>query len=233
MEIAENRHSCCVIVPAFNEGDVLGGVIETLRTAFPWVVVVDDGSLDETGEIALRAGATVLRHPINLGQGASLQTGMTYALRKGADYVATFDADGQHDVSDLKRMFARLQEKKLDIVMGSRFLGNAENIPPFRKGVLKLALAFTRFSTGLNLTDVHNGLRILTAEAARKIVLSQNGMSHASEFLEQIAVHKLAYAEEPVTIRYTEYSLKKGQKLWNSFVILSDLLFHALMKRKG
>ncbi len=139
----------------------------------------------EPSERAREQGVTVLRHPINLGQGAALQTGISYALRHGARYVATFDGDGQHP-RDLVRMLEKLKEISADIVLGSRFLGEAPGIPLRRKLFLRAAVLFTNVTTGTRLTDTHNGLRLMTADAARRFRITQNGMAHASEFIEQI-----------------------------------------------
>ena len=111
-----------VVVPAFNEAPVIRRNVTELRARFPYVVLVDDGSQDATASEALAAGAVVVRHAVNLGQGAALQTGIHYALAHGAAYIATFDADGQHHVEDLAAMLDLLQEQHLDIVLGSRFL---------------------------------------------------------------------------------------------------------------
>lgn len=213
-----------VVVAAYREADVIAETVRTLIERFPNVVVVDDGSPDATSERACHAGAFVLRHPFNLGQGAALQTGITHALEQGADYVATFDADGQHAVADLERMLAVLIRDELDVVLGSRFLGETEGLPWSRLVALKAAVLFTNATSGLRLTDAHNGLRAMTAAAAGKLRITQDRMAHASEILNQIARLGLKYREVPVTIRYSEYSLRKGQKVRGSAWILVDLL---------
>ena len=213
-----------VVVPAYREADVIAETVGALGECFPHVVVVDDGSPDETAERACQAGAVVLRHPFNLGQGAALQTGIAYALEQGARYVATFDADGQHAVADLKKMLGVLMGDRLDIVLGSRFLGASEGLPRGRLIALKAAVLFTRATSGLRLTDAHNGLRAMRADAARKLESTQDGMAHASEIINQIGRLELSYREVPVTIRYSEYSLRKGQKVRSSVRILVDLL---------
>lgn len=219
-----------VIIPAYNEGEVIREVVRGLLSRYRNVVVVDDCSLDETGAAALAGGAVVLRHPINLGQGAALQTGLDYALAQGAEYLVTFDADGQHRVEDIKVMLEIQEKTNADVVVGSRFLGGTENLPPLRKHVLKLAVRFTRMTSGLNLTDAHNGLRLLTRRAATIIKINQNRMAHASEIMDQIQGKGLSIAEAPVTIVYTEYSLRKGQKLSNAFNIVAELVVARLMK---
>ena len=125
-----------IVVPAFNEAGVIGDVIAELRSVFANVVCVDDGSADDTGDIALRAGAHLVRHPVNLGQGAAIQTGVEYARSQpGAQVFATFDADGQHRVRDVVTMIDRLAAGDADIVIGTRF-GPGVSRPPLLKRVV-------------------------------------------------------------------------------------------------
>jgi glycosyltransferase involved in cell wall biosynthesis len=217
-----------VVIPAYREATMIGRVVASCRARFDHVVVVDDGSRDGTAEAAQAAGAHVVRHPVNLGQGAALQTGLDNALRRDAQLIATFDADGQHRVQDVEAMRDRLLREDVDVVLGSRFLGSAENIPPLRRLVLRAAVLFTRLTTGLPLTDAHNGLRVLTRDAALRIRLTQNRMAHASEILAQIARQRLRFVEHPITILYTDYSRAKGQRLGNAVNILSELLLGRL-----
>lgn len=219
-----------IIIPAFNEGEVIREVVKGVRAHYSHVILVDDCSTDGTGDAALSAGAIVLRHPINLGQGAALQTGLDYAIAQGAEYLVTFDADGQHRVEDIRALLAVQENTHADVVVGSRFLGATENLPPLRKVVLKLAVQFTRMTSGIDLTDAHNGLRLLTRQAGKRIRITQNRMAHASEIMDQIKRFGLSIAEAPVTILYTEYSLRKGQKLSNAFNILSEMFVARLMK---
>jgi glycosyltransferase involved in cell wall biosynthesis len=172
----------------------------------------------------------VIQHPFNLGQGAALQSGIDLALAHGAAVIVTFDADGQHGVGDISRLAEALGEEKADFVLGSRFLEASSNIPPLRRLLLKAATAFTRITTGLRLTDAHNGLRAMTRRGAVAIRLRQNRMAHASELLAQIGASGLHYAERPVTIHYSAYSIAKGQKTSDAVVILLDLFAHALYR---
>lgn len=218
-----------VVIPAYNEGSALGDVVRGLAGRFAGIVVVDDGSADDTATIAQRAGATVLVHPVNLGQGAALQTGLAYALSKGAAYIVTFDADGQHDADDVPRMIATLARHGAEVALGSRFLaGSSTNATRARRLLLKAATVFTRATTGLRVTDAHNGLRVFTAGGAARIRIRQNRMAHASEILEQIATDGIPYVECPVHIRYTDYSRAKGQSGFEAFNILVDLLMQRL-----
>ena len=217
------------VIPAYNEGTRIADVVREV-TPHGAVVVVDDGSGDDTGQAALSGGAHVLTMPINRGQGAALQTGIEYALQEGATHIVTYDADGQHQIDDALRMVERLDREHLDIVLGSRFLGRAMNMTRLKRVVLKAAIAFTNFTTGLKLTDTHNGLRAISRTAAEQIQLTQDRMAHASEILNVIAEKKMRFAEEPVTIVYTEYSMAKGQRLRNSINILEELLMGRFLK---
>jgi len=212
-----------VVIAAYNEAQVIARVVTGVSQRNYRVVVVDDGSRDATGPVAAKAGATVLRHPVNLGQGAALQTGIEYALGRDADYIVTFDADGQHRAEDIAGLIDALTKHGADFALGSRFLGGAIDLPRARRMLLKAATWFTRASTGLHLTDTHNGLRAMTRRGASRIALRQNRMAHASELLGQIAQSGLGYVEVPVTIEYSAYSLAKGQKLSDSLAILIDL----------
>jgi len=217
-----------VILAAYNEAAVIAAVISDLQRAGYRVGVVDDGSSDETADIAAKAGAWVIEHPINLGQGAALQTGLDFALRAGAEIIVTFDADGQHRAADIAALVDSLSAHGADFALGSRFLGDSVNLPRSRRFLLKAATTFTRLTTGLSITDTHNGLRAMTRRGARSIQLRQNRMAHASEILHQIAASGLNYVEAPVTIEYSAYSLAKGQTLADSLFILVDLFARRL-----
>ena len=229
LQDANARH-LWIVIPAFNEGVVIGDVVTGVRDRYPNVIVVDDCSSDESGETALQAGAVVLRHPVNLGQGAALETGIRYALAQGAEFVVTFDADGQHRVEDIPVLLRQYRETGADVVVGSRFLGCALGLPPLRRLVLKLAVVFMRLSSGIPMTDAHNGLRLFTRQAAERIRIRQNRMAHASEIVEQVGALGLSVTEAPVTIIYTERSLRKGQRLGNAFNIVWDMIVARMRK---
>jgi glycosyltransferase involved in cell wall biosynthesis len=222
--------SVWVVVPAYNEQPTIQQVVFGLRRLCPNIAVVDDGSTDLTAVRARAAGANVLRHPINLGQGASLQTGIDFALENGASHIVTFDADLQHRPEDVPLVLKALTETSAEFALGSRFLGKANNIDASRKLLLKAALLFTRLATGLRLTDVHNGMRAMTRRGASVLRIRQNRMAHASEILQQIAKSRLPYVEVPVTVEYTSYSKAKGQKLSNSVSIMLELFTGALQR---
>jgi glycosyltransferase involved in cell wall biosynthesis len=212
------------VVPLFNEGQVVKEVVEHARETFPNIVCVDDGSSDDSVDQARAGGAVVVRHPFNLGQGAALRTGLDYALTDPeAEYFVTFDSDGQHQVEDALAMVERLETGTVDVVVGSRFLDDRTKPGALKRVVLKAAVVFENLSTGVKLTDAHNGLRALNRVAAQRIRIEQNRMAHASEIVAEIGRHKLRYAEMPVHVVYTDYSRSKGQSIWNSVNILSDL----------
>jgi glycosyltransferase involved in cell wall biosynthesis len=227
---ADHSDRVWVVIAAYNEVGVIGRVVADVRRRGFRVVLVDDGSSDGTAETATRAGAAVVRHPVNLGQGATLQTGIEFALRAGAEFVVTFDADGQHRAAEIAGLIDVMAKSRADFVLGSRFLGATVNLPPARRLLLKAATWFTRVTSGLRITDTHNGFRAMTRRGASRIRLRQNRMAHASEFLEQIARSGLPYVEAPVTIEYSEYSLAKGQKLSDALSILIDLSAQRLQR---
>jgi glycosyltransferase involved in cell wall biosynthesis len=220
-----------LVVPLYNEAVVIGDVVESARATFPKIVCVDDGSRDDSASAAERAGAVVVRHPVNLGQGAALQTGLEYALTDPQmRYAVTFDADGQHQVVDVLVMLERIRRGDVQVVFGSRFLDDRTRAGIVKKLVLRAAVAYTNLTTGTRLTDAHNGLRVLDRSVVARLQITQNRMAHASEIVAQIGAMRLdgrpvAYAEEPVHIIYSDYSRSKGQSLWNAVNILAELIW--------
>jgi glycosyltransferase involved in cell wall biosynthesis len=201
-----------VVIVAYNEQLRIGAVLDDLLEVVKNVVAVDDGSCDDTAGEVLKRPVWLVRHAVNLGQGASLQTGISFALERHAEYIVTFDADGQHCTADIPMLLERLVAAGADFALGSRFLGKAQNIPWGRKLMLRMAVVFTRIFSGVALTDAHNGLRAMTRRGALHVHLTMNRMEHASQIIDQIARCGLKYVEAPVTIRYTADSLAKGQR---------------------
>jgi glycosyltransferase involved in cell wall biosynthesis len=220
-----------LVVPLYNEAAVIADVVGEARSVFPKIVCVDDGSLDASAERAEQAGAAVVRHPVNLGQGAALQTGFDYALGDPSTrYVVTYDADGQHQIHDVEVMLERIRQGDVRVVFGSRFLDERTEAGTMKRLVLRAAIAYTNLTTGTRLTDAHNGLRVLHRDVVERLDITQNRMAHASEIVSQIGAmrfdgEKVAYAEEPVHILYTDYSKAKGQSLWNAVNILAELIW--------
>lgn len=218
-----------VVIPMYNEAAVIVDVVRAVRERFGRVVCVDDGSSDESPVLARAAGATVVRHPVNLGQGAALETGIRYALRDPeTQYVVTFDADGQHSVDDAAAMVRAAVAHDVQVVLGSRFLGEMSGATGHRKALLRAAVRFTRATTGLQVTDAHNGLRVLRRDAATRLSFRLHGMSHASEVLSLVAKQGWSYLEHPTTVTYTEYSRTKGQPGYNALNIVFDLAVNRL-----
>lgn len=221
-----------IIIPAYNEGRAIVDTISGIPENFPFIVCIDDGSADDTARQIEGTRAQLVRHPINLGQGAALQTGIEYALlNPKIKYFVTYDADGQHRMEDVKKMLSHLKKEKLDIVLGSRFLGNAENISAKKRLMLKLAVKFSNLTTGVKLTDTHNGLRVFNRFVAENLDLKMPDFSHASEIIERIAEQGFKHSEVPVTIVYTDYSRAKGQSMINAVNISFDMLLNKVVKK--
>ena len=222
------RQATFIVIAAYNEQDMLGRVVRDVQRDFPNVVVVDDGSADGTWETARQAARFALRHAINRGQGAALQTGIEFALKRGAQYIVTFDADGQHRPEDVERMVGPVARGECEITLGSRFLGRtAVNLPWGRRFMLKLAVLFTRVVNRMPVTDAHNGLRCFSRAAAERLNITADRMEHASEIIDLVRRTGLPWREAPVEIHYTEYSLGKGQSSLGALRIL----FHYIMSR--
>ncbi|MGZ4607007.1 MAG: glycosyltransferase family 2 protein [Blastococcus sp.] len=220
------RPDTWVVVPLYNEATVIADVVRGIREAFPQVVCVDDGSSDGSAVAARKGGAVVVQHPVNLGQGAALQTGIAYALRDPEmKYIVTFDADGQHQVSDAVAMIEKLRTGTADVVFGSRFLDSRTKPGRAKRTLLRAAVVYTNLTTKMRLTDAHTGLRAMSRAVAERLDIRQNRMAHASEIVEQIGSGGFRYAEHPVHIIYTDYSRSKGQSMLNSVNIVTEMFF--------
>ena len=224
LEIA--ARTCC-IVPIYNEATVIEDCIADLRTIFPNILVIDDGSTDESASKAKKSGAQVIRHTLNIGQGSAISTGFQWVQGQNKfKNIVTFDGDGQHMASDALRLVEELEYGSLDIVFGSRFLGyKRSNTPVMKRIILRIVSRITNILTGVKLSDAHNGLRALTVEASKVVELTQAGMAHASQMISLTGRENLKYHEIPVAVLYTPYSKKKGQTILNSVNILADLVW--------
>lgn len=214
------------IIPAYNEAETITEVIKKVKPVVNKVVVVDDGSIDKTYELAKKQGAIILKHIINRGQGASLATGNQYALDRDADIIVHFDADGQFLAKEIKDVIAPIELGQADIVFGSRFLGKKSNMPWFKKYVIiPLAHLVNKIFIGATLTDPQNGFRALSRLAAQKIKIEQDGMAHNSEIIFKAFDNKLRIEEVPITIIYHNF----GQKFSDGLKIIKDLILARLI----
>jgi glycosyltransferase involved in cell wall biosynthesis len=220
--------STLVVVPAFNEGPRVGPVVRAIVEEGLDVLVIDDGSTDNTSVEARSAGAKVVCHPFNLGQGAALRTGFDYAVLGGWTYVVSFDADGQHDLRNAIKMLEKAATGEYDVVLGSRFLqGARSNAPMTRSLVLRVATRVINVIFRSRFTDVNNGLRVFRVDAIKKMSLSQNRMAHASEMLSEIKKRNLSWTDMPTDITYSSVSLDKGEKTISGSV---KILWEVLMR---
>jgi glycosyltransferase involved in cell wall biosynthesis len=220
-----------VIVPFYNESSIIGTTITALLQQRYTVVVVDDGSNNNCRAHFKEMPVYYLRHVINLGQGAAIQTGIDFALLKGATYLVTFDADGQHDVKDIARMISKLEEEKLEIVFGSRFLKGAQtNAGKTRKALLHISRFTNFFISGVLLSDSNNGLRAFTSAAAQKLRIKENRRTHSSDIIYQVVKKKIKFGEAPVDVRYSQYSRKKGIQNADSINIFIDMLIYKFLR---
>ncbi len=217
-----------VVVPAYNEEKKIGRVVRGLFDhGITNVVVVDDGSEDNTARAAAQAGAIVKRHLVNRGQGAALQTGDEFCLARGATVVAHFDGDDQFKPEDILSAAAEMEKSGVDIILGSRFLDDKSKIPFFKKYfILPAARIINHLATGVKLTDAHNGFRVLNRRALEKIKITQDGMAHNSEIITRIKKNNLRFAEFPVTVVYHEY----GQGVGGGIKIIRDLIISRFVK---
>ncbi len=214
-----------IVIPCYNSGKYISGTVNQLREfGYSNIIVVNDGSTDDSHEIIETLPVSYARHLVNLGQGAALRTGTKIALQQGAETIVHFDADGQHQASDIASMLEALNN--VDIVIGSRFIKENAQVPWSKKYfILKPAIAVNWVFSGLWLTDAHNGFRVMNRTAAEKINITQNMMAHATEILSEIKKHNLRYQEVPVNILYNEY----GQNWKGGIRIIFDLIRQNLL----
>jgi glycosyltransferase involved in cell wall biosynthesis len=214
------------IIPALNEEQTIGEVVKKVKPLCSEVVLVDDGSSDRTAEIAAAAGAVVLKHPLNRGQGAALETGNEYALKKGAEIIFHFDADGQFSVEDIPAVLAPLLSGQADVVLGSRFLEKKSQLPPLKeKFFIPIARLVNFLLFSAVLTDPQSGFRAATRAAWEKIPIRQDGMAHCSEIIAKIFKNKLRVVEAPIIVHYNDF----GQRFGGGVRIVKDLLLAKLM----
>lgn len=221
------------VIPALNEASRVGEAILGVKSMVDTVVVVDDGSVDDTYRAARLAGATVIRHMVNRGQGAGLKTGTEAALRLGADIVVHVDADGQHDPSFIPVLVGPIKEGKADVVFGSRFLEvRSQHMPIMRRALLMAARLFNTFAIGIpsRVTDPQSGMRALSRTAAQQLDFHQDRMAHCSEILRLVTHSSLRWMEVPIRVHYSQETMAKGQKSTDAFRIVWELFIGAFRR---
>lgn len=213
-----------IVIPAKDEASRIGHVLETTTwLGYKNVIVVDDGSMDNTAEIARSYGATVLRHLVNLGAGAATQTGIEYALRQGAEIIVTIDGDHQHLPHDIEILVNTLYEKQADVVIGSRFFGNNKDIPVSRIFYNKIGNLVTYFFTGLWVSDSQSGMKALRASFAERAIITRNGYEFCIEMIRHIKLQKANWYEMPISVIYTKDTMSKGQGFWTGLKMVARL----------
>ncbi len=218
------------IIPAYNEEKNISRVIEEVRPQVDEIVVVDDGSLDNTYDLINQLPVTVLRHLINRGQGAALKTGTIYAIEKGADIIIHFDADGQFQAEDIERVIDPIIKSRADMVFGSRFLDreNKSDMPILKKYlIMPLAKFVNKLFFKVNLTDPQSGFRAMTGKAASQIDWQQDRMAHCSEILFEVKRHDLKVIEVPIKVIYHNF----GQRFFDGIKIIKDLFVTLLLNQ--
>jgi len=216
-----------IVIPASNEAQNIAAVLANLAQYDYQVVVVNDGSVDETAqEVKKFANVYLLSHLINRGMGAALQTGNEFALQQGAEVIVHFDADGQFLAEEIKDIISPIIKGEADIVFGSRFLGKKSNMPPFKKYVIiPLAHLINKIFTGSTLTDPQNGFRAMSQKAASQIKIEQDGMAHNTEIISKAFASGLKIKEVPVTVIYHNF----GQRFSGGLKIIKDLILARLI----
>ncbi|AHL22894.1 HAD-IA family hydrolase [Thermococcus nautili] len=229
-ELFERLFSSYVVVPAYNEEKTIGAVIEDLLRYFrrDEIIVVNDGSRDRTEEIARSYGVHVLTHLVNRGLGGALGTGFAYAVRRNAKLVLTFDADGQHLLSDALRVMKPVAEGKVDFAVGSRLKGDTSEMPFVKKFGNFVLDAVTAVFARKYVSDSQSGLRCLSGDCVRKIRITCDRYAVSSEIIIEASKAGCRIVEVPIKAVYTEYSMKKGTNVLEGVKIALNLLFDKL-----
>lgn len=220
------KNKIIVVIPAYNEEKTIVKVINKVKPLVDEIVIVDDGSSDQTAELAEKQGVTVLRHLINRGQGAALQTGNQYALKRGGEIIVHFDADGQFLAEEIKDIVQPLEQGEAEVVFGSRFLEKKSEIPWFKKQIIiPLAHLANKLIIGFSLTDPQSGFRALSRKATEMIQIENDGMAHCSEILYKVFKNNFKIKEIPITVIYHDF----GQRFGGGIKIIKDLFLAKLM----
>ena len=222
-----NTNDVYIIIPAKDEGKRIGKVISKVQSeGFHNIIVINDGSSDDTKTVALALGATVLTHYVCLGAGAATQTGMDYAVKNNAKIVVTIDGDNQHCPTDIKALVQKMRKDKLDVVIGSRFLNKDNEVPFIRILFNKIGNVFTGLLTGLFVTDSQSGFKAMHARFVKKSKINLNGYEFCTEIINLIKLNKASFAEVPIKVTYTKESREKGQNFFNGIKMVGTLIKH-------
>ena len=224
-----NKKDIYIVIPAKDEATRIGLVLKKIKTeGYTNIIVINDGSTDDTAKVSKALGATVLTHIVNLGPGAATQTGMDYAIRMGAKVVVTLDADNQHCPSDIKLLLEEMKQQQVDVVIGSRFLKHDNNVPSIRVFLNKVGNYVTAFFTGLLVTDSQSGFKAMSVDFLQKSRISLSGFEFCTEIISMIKKEKVSYSEVPIKVRYTKESMEKGQSFGNGFKMVGTFIRHFL-----
>ena len=215
-------------IPAYNEEKNLPSLIIQLKKKFNEIIVCDDGSTDQTKEIAEKIGAVVVSHSKNLGYGSAIKSIFLKAKEINADILVTFDADGQHRIEDIETVLRPILNNEADIVIGSRFLGNPQNIPKYRKFGIKAITGLTNISTGTKISDAQSGFRGYNKQVLSEIIPSDSGMGISTEILIKSSKKQFKISEVPITIKYEGDTSTHNPVYHGTSVILSTLKYTAI-----
>jgi len=220
------KNKVIVVIPAYNEEKTIVELINKVKPLVDEIIVVDDGSKDQTAHLAEKQKVIVLRHLINRGQGAALQTGNQYALKRGGEIIVHFDADGQFLAEEIKDIVQPLKKGEADVVFGSRFLEKKSEIPWLKKQIIiPLAHLVNKLMIGFSLTDPQSGFRALSRKAVEIIQIENDGMAHCSEILYKVFKNNFKIKEVPITVIYHNF----GQRFGGGIKIIKDLFLAKLM----
>lgn len=222
-----NTEDIYIIIPAKDEGKRIGRVISKVQhEGFYNIIVINDGSSDDTKAVATALGATVLTHYVCLGAGAATQTGMDYAIRQNAKIVVTIDGDDQHCPTDIKALVEKMRKEQLDVVIGSRFLNKENEVPLIRILFNKIGNVITGLLTGLFVTDSQSGFKAMHARFVKKSKINLNGYEFCTEIINLIKLNRASFAEVPIKVKYTKESREKGQNFLNGVKMVGTLIKH-------
>lgn len=217
-------------IPAFNEEKNIGSIVAKLKNKYDHVIVCDDGSSDMTATIASSLGACVVKHEKNLGYGSAIKTIFSEARKIDGDVLVTFDADGQHQISEIDSVLQPILENKADVVIGSRFLGKTKDLPKYRKIGIKTITGLTNITTGSKITDSQSGFRGYSRKALQEIIPTESGMGLSTEILIKASKKQMRITEVPITITY-EGSTHSQEPISHGTAVIMSTIKHIALER--